>query len=44
MYVIREFSVPRAVCWKMAMGGVGMERGHIHFDYEMQIQQVQEVR
>jgi hypothetical protein len=26
------------------MGGVGMERGHIHGNYEMQIQQVQEVR
>jgi hypothetical protein len=26
------------------MGGVGMERGHIHGNYEMPIQQVQEVR
>jgi hypothetical protein len=47
--LLRGSSVPRAGCCvlgdgRWAMGGVGMERGRIHGNHEMQIQQVQEVR
>jgi hypothetical protein len=34
---LRRSSVLRAVCAVCAMGGVGMERGHIHGNHEMQI-------